>query len=202
MVQNILFDLDGVLFDGCDFHAEMFIQALSMIVPDKTITRKYHDAHLNGLPTRHKLKKLQIDPITADKIYILKQQLTTSKIGGYIRPDKKVEDICIHLRNLGYQIFCVSNSIRSTVEVCLSGMGVRKYFTGIVSNEDVSEPKPSPDPYLTLYRLYGLEPKECLILEDSEYGIESARTSGGHVLPVRNCEDVTLELILGKLESL
>jgi HAD superfamily hydrolase (TIGR01509 family) len=81
-------------------------------------------------------------------------------------------------------------------------MGVRSYFTGIISNEDTPAAKPSPEPYLTLYRLYSLDPRECLILEDSEYGIASAWASGGHVLPVRNCEDVTMELILTKLESL
>jgi HAD superfamily hydrolase (TIGR01509 family) len=201
MIQNILFDLDGVLFDGCDFHAKMFIKAVSIILPEQQITRMYHDTHLNALPTRDKLKKMQIDPVTSQKIYTLKQELTASKIGESIHPDKKVEDICIHLRSLGYQLFCVSNSIRSTIETCLSGMGVRKYFTGVISNEDVCAPKPSPEPYLTLYRLYGLEPTECLILEDSEYGIASARASGGHVLPVRNCEDVTLELMLQRLEN-
>jgi beta-phosphoglucomutase len=202
MIRNILFDLDGVLFDGCDFHAEMFIEALTRILPEQQISRKYHDSHLNALPTKEKLKQLQIHPTTAQKIYSLKQELTASKIGEFIHPDKKVEDICIHLRSMGYQLFCVSNSIRSTIETCLSGMGVRKYFTGVISNEDVSAPKPNPEPYLTLYRLYGLEPTDCLILEDSEHGIASARASGAHVLPVRNCEDVTLELILAKLETL
>jgi HAD superfamily hydrolase (TIGR01509 family) len=201
MIKNILFDLDGVLFDGCDFHAEMFLKAVSMVLPEQQITRKYHDAHLNALPTRDKLKKLQIDPVMAQKIYTVKQELTAKNIGEFIRPDKKVEDICVHLRSLGYELFCVSNSIRSTIETCLSGMGVRKYFTGVISNEDVSAPKPSPEPYLTLYRLYGLEPTECLILEDSEYGIASAKASGGHVLPVRDCDEVRLKLILNRLES-
>jgi len=201
MIHNILFDLDGVLFDGCDFHAEMFIEAVARILPEKQITRKYHDSHLNALPTKEKLKKLQIHPAMAEKIYTLKQELTASKIGEFICPDKKVEDICIHLRSLGYQMFCVSNSIKSTIEACLSGMGVRKYFTGIISNEDTPAPKPSAEPYLTLYRLYALDPRDCLILEDSEYGIASARASGAHVLPVRNCEDVTLELILKRLEN-
>ena len=199
MIKNIIFDLDGVLFDGCDFHAKTFIQAVLSILPDNPLTREFHDTHLNALPTRYKLNKLGIDSETAVRIYNLKQHITATTIGEYIRPDDKVKDICVKLQSLGYKIFCVSNSIRSTIEACLSGMGVREYFSGIISNEDTAAPKPSPEPYLTLYRLYGLNPGECLILEDSEYGIESARASGGNVLPVRDCDDVTLKKILDVL---
>lgn len=194
-----MFDLDGVLFDGCDFHAKLFIEAVLTILPEHTLTREFHDAQLNALPTRYKLKKLGIDSGTSERIYALKQELTATRIGEYIRPDKKVQDICAKLQSLGYQIFCVSNSIRSTVDACLSGMEVKEYFSGIISNEDTSVPKPSPEPYLTLYRLHGLNANECLVLEDSEYGIQSARDSGAYVLPVRDCDDVTLENILANL---
>ena len=201
MIKNIVFDLDGVLFDGCDFHAKMFIQAVLTIIPEHTLTREFHDEHLNALPTRYKLNKLGIDSDAAEKIYALKQSLTATMIGEYIYSDKKVQDICKKLQSLGYKIFCVSNSIRSTVDSCLSGMGVKHYFSGIISNEDTHVPKPSPEPYLTLYRTHGLNANECLILEDSAYGIESARTSGGNVLPVRDCSDVTLEKILHRLSD-
>jgi len=199
MIKNIVFDLDGVLFDGCDFHAKMFIQAVLTILPEHTLTREFHDEHLNALPTRYKLNKLGIDSEIADRIYTLKQKLTATMIGEFIRPDNKVKAICAKLQSLGYKIFCVSNSIRSTIDACLSGMEVKEYFSGVISNEDVSEPKPSPEPYLTLYRIYGLCPSECLILEDSAYGIESARSSGGKVLPVRDCNDLTLDKIMYNL---
>lgn len=202
MIKSIVFDLDGVLFDGCDFHAKMFIQAVSTVAPELNITREFHDAHLNALPTKHKLKKLGIDSATAEQIYALKQRLTEREIGKHIHPDKKVEDICITLKTLGYSIYCVSNSIRATVYVCLSGMGVSQYFSGIITNEDTSAPKPSPEPYLMLYRQHGLNPEECLILEDSEYGIQSARASGAHLLPVRDCNDVTLDAILRRIDEL
>jgi HAD superfamily hydrolase (TIGR01509 family) len=202
MIKNIVFDLDGVLFDGCDFHAKMFIQAVLAVLPEHPLTREFHDAHLNALPTKYKLRKLMIDPATAEQIYTLKQQLTEQEIANYIHEDKKVQDICIALKTLGYKIFCVSNSIRATVDSCLGGMGVREYFSGVITNEDTSLPKPSPEPYLTLYRQYGLEAGECLVLEDSEYGIQSARASGAHLLPVRDCNDVSLDAISDRIEEL
>lgn len=200
MIRNIIFDLDGVLFDGCDFHAETFITALKMVVPDIEMNRDYHDKYLNALPTRNKLKALGLDADTSERIYILKQELTAKNIGAYIKHDTKLQDMCTELIARKYRLFCVSNSIRQTIEVCLQGMGIIDYFEAIISNQDTTEAKPSPEPYLTLYRRCILEPKECLIVEDSPHGIESATKSGANVLPVRDCNDVTLELIIDTIK--
>jgi HAD superfamily hydrolase (TIGR01509 family) len=196
MISNIIFDLDGVLFDGCDFHAETFIKALRLVRPDIEISREYHDIHLNALPTRNKLKVLGLDADISEKVYTLKQEMTANNIGEYIKLDLKVQNICAELKSRNYRLFCVSNSIRQTIETCLQGMGVIDYFEGIISNQDTIEPKPSAEPYLTLYRKFNLNPKDCLILEDSPHGIESAMKSGANVLPVKNCNDVTLDLII------
>lgn len=190
MIRAILFDLDGVLFDGCTFHKDMFLQAVAEVRPDLSITSDYHDTHLNGLSTRKKIELLGLD----DAVFHRKQELTERHIDKYIHEDAKVQEICRSLVP-HYTVYCVSNSIRSTILRCLGGMGVLPFFTGIISNEDTPEPKPSPAPYLTLYRRYGLNPSECLILEDSPFGIESARRSGGHVLEVSDC-NVTLNMIL------
>jgi len=202
MIKNIIFDLDGVLFDGRGFHAITFLEAVRKVIPCSTLTEEYHEKHLDSLSTKQKLKRLGFDEDTSKKIYEMKQDLTTKNIGDYIIPNKKVQDICEGLIGLRYKLFCVSNSVRSTVEICLEGMGVISLFTGIISNQDTLEPKPSPEPYLTLYRKYNLEPKECLIVEDSPHGIESARKSGGNVLPVKDCNDVTMERIMNTLFDL
>lgn len=194
MIQNIIFDLDGVLFDGCDFHASIFLDVVQKVAPHLGLTREYHDMHLNALSTRKKAEVLNLSKEVAELIYTLKQEATCTALLDYVKRDQKVIDICKALRS-NYRLFCVSNSIRVTIETCLTGMGVIEFFSGIISNQDTTEPKPSPEPYLTLFKTYNLDPKECLILEDSPFGIESATKSGGHVLPVRNCDDVTLENI-------
>jgi beta-phosphoglucomutase len=201
MIRNIIFDLDGVLFDGCKFHRDIFITAVKLVRPDIIISEEYHDTYLNALSTRNKLKILNLGTDTSEQIYRIKQELTEKTIGDYIKPDKKVQDICTELKGRNYMLFCVSNSIRGTVDACLSGMGVIHNFTGIISNQDTKEAKPSPEPYLTLYRKYNLDPKECLIIEDSVYGIESATKSGGNVLAVKDCSEVSLESILNWIKS-
>jgi beta-phosphoglucomutase len=201
MIYNIIFDLDGVLFDGSDLHANLFLEALHSLSPELQMTRECHDSELHALTTRQKLKKLGIEPELSDKIYKLKQELTATKMQS-VPINKKVMELCVTLTSRGYNIFCVSNSVRSTVVQCLSGMGVIDYFSGIISNEDTKEPKPSPEPYLTLFRVCNLNAKECMIVEDSPCGLESATKSGAHILPVKDCDDVTLQKILQAASSL
>jgi beta-phosphoglucomutase-like phosphatase (HAD superfamily) len=63
----------------------------------------------------------------------------------------------------------------------------------MVSNEDVSKPKPDPEMYLSAMARLGVGPEECLIVEDNEHGVRAAKASGAHVLVVGNPNDVTHE---------
>lgn len=202
MIKNIIFDLDGVLFDGCELHASLFLQAVNTICPQLSLSKEYHDQVLNGLSTKKKLEVLKIQEDDAKKIYDLKQEKTIQYLKENIESSPKNMEICETLLSEGYSIFCVTNSIRLTVEIILKGMRIYPYFKGIISNQDTTESKPSPQPYLTLFTKYGLNPKECLILEDSPHGIESARKSGGNLLCVSNCNDVTIENILNTITKI
>ena len=201
MIRNIVFDLDGVLFDGCDLHANLFLRAVSEVRPDIGVTKDYHDIHFNGLPTKTKLKLLGISDDEAAQISTLKQELTRSHLATLGESVKNIE-VCEELKRHGFNIYCVSNSIRSTIETVLSQMGILHMFSGIVSNEDVSESKPSPIPYLTLFDTYSISPDECLVVEDSEFGILSATRSGAFVLCVRNCDDLTLSTLLETVDHI
>ena len=63
------------------------------------------------------------------------------------------------------------------VEV-LEAWSLRPFFAAIVGAEDVTNSKPSPDPYLEAARRLGLAPEVCVAIEDSPWGLDSARAAG------------------------
>jgi len=201
MIKNIIFDLDGVLFDGCEFHAETFMKAVNKCKPGLKLTKEYHDSVLNGMTTKQKLKLMNVTAEESEEISTLKQRLTRDTIHQYIKPSESQKAMLQALYYMKYPIYCVSNSIRPTVETCLAGLEIMEYFSGIISNEDTTEPKPSPQPYLTAFSKWNLDPKESVIVEDSPHGIQSARSSGAHVLVVTGVGDVTLKALLDFIES-
>jgi len=66
----------------------------------------------------------------------------------------------------------------------LKNLGVGSYFEVTASSDDVKEGKPAPDIYLDVARKLGVDPSECLVLEDSVNGVISAKRAGMSVYAV------------------
>lgn len=62
--------------------------------------------------------------------------------------------------------------------------GIAGAFTHVVTLDDVTAPKPAPDPYLLAASLFGVDPARCLVFEDSEAGAEAAHRAGCVVVQV------------------
>ena len=68
------------------------------------------------------------------------------------------------------------------VEPRLERLGVRERFDVIVTAADVARGKPAPDIYLEAAAQLGVEPADCLVLEDSVPGCEAALAAGMSVI--------------------
>jgi len=80
--------------------------------------------------------------------------------------------------------------------------GLKKYLDYMVSNEDVSIGKPDPEMYVKAMSYLGVEPHECLIVEDNENGIKAARASGGHLLIVKEVADANFDNVIGRIREI
>lgn len=76
----------------------------------------------------------------------------------------------------------VTSSQRRFVDAVLSRTGMR--FPVVVTGNDVSRSKPSPEPYLLAARRLGADPGRCLVLEDSPTGVAAAEAAGCFVIAV------------------
>lgn len=78
----------------------------------------------------------------------------------------------------------VTSSRRDSAHRKLAIAGLSHHFAHIVSRDDVTTPKPDPEPYLLAARHLGLPPHRCLVFEDSEPGAEAAHRAGCQVVQV------------------
>ena len=121
----------------------------------------------------------------------LKQKATVELAYANCRPSFQHRYALSRLKQEGYQLAVCSNSIRSTVDLMMSLTRLRTYLDFFLSNEDVERAKPAPDIYTHAIGQLGVDPREVLIVEDNDHGIEAARRSGGHVMIVSNVDDVS-----------
>ena len=200
MIKAILYDLDGVLVDATEWHYESLNLALEQVKGFK-IKRDEHIQTFNGLPTMRKLEILleqgRIKKDDFDSIWDEKQDLTIEVIMKSASIDQN--KIRLHESTKSYRKVCVTNSIRKTALLMLEKTGQLDFMDFVISNEDVSLPKPSPEGYNIAIKKLNFEPNECMIIEDAPKGIEAAHQTKAHVFEVSGYYDVTLENVLTKI---
>lgn len=202
MIQAVIFDMDGVLIDAKEWHYEALNKALALFGFE--ISRYDHLTTFDGLPTSKKLNMLSKTSNLPQELHgfinTLKQNYTMDMVFERCRPTFIHEYALSTLKAQGYKLGVASNSIRATVQTMMQKADLERYLDTMLSNEDVKEPKPSPDIYIKAMQQLQLEPSQCLIVEDNEHGIQAARASGAHVLVVGDVNDVNYDNIMNAIK--
>ena len=84
----------------------------------------------------------------------------------------------IHAQHGKIPFAIVSGSPRASVIKTLNSLGLADKFDEIVGAEDYRQGKPNPEPFLMAARLLNVPPSQCLVFEDSDAGIASAKAAG------------------------
>jgi beta-phosphoglucomutase len=172
----VLFDLDGVLVDACEWHFESLNRALNDVAGIE-ITRRGHEHRFNGLPTKVKLTMLNIVGEEFNRVWDLKQEYTLKVIEERARVMPEKIELLNYLRSNNVKIACVTNSIRKTAEKMLSTTGQLDLVDLLIANEDVERNKPYPDCYNLAVKVLNADPDKTLCVEDSEAGAKAAQSS-------------------------
>lgn len=200
MIKAILYDLDGVLVDATEWHYESLNIALKEVA-GFIIERNEHISTFNGIPTKKKMEILneqnRLSLNLFQEVWDKKQEKTKEVIERSASIDQN--KIRLHNNTKNMKKACITNSIRETAMLMLEKTGQLEFMDFVISNEDVTEPKPSPEGYNLAMKRLKLEPHECMIVEDAPKGIEAAKSSGANVYEVNGFYDVSLENILQKI---
>lgn len=169
-IKLIILDLDGVLVNTKDIHYQTLNKALSEIDTQYEITQQEHLHKYDGLKTNQKLELLteqkNLPLHYHSQIWERKQNLTISALKN-LTINAELIEMLRNLKREGYRIACCSNSIRNTIYVTLYKLQILEYFDLILSNQDVTSPKPHPEIYWEAMSRTEVLPQETLIVEDS-----------------------------------
>lgn len=75
---------------------------------------------------------------------------------------------------------------------------LRQYFQAIITDEDVTHSKPDPEPYALAASKLGVEPRDCVVFEDSFNGLLSGRNAGASVVALATTNPY--EALVGKAD--
>jgi beta-phosphoglucomutase len=93
---------------------------------------------------------------------------------------------CVERLATAYPLGIASGALRHEIEAILRGARLDRHFRFIVASGDTPEGKPAPDPYRLAAELHRVAPSDCVAIEDSRWGIESAKSAGLSCVAVTN----------------
>jgi HAD superfamily hydrolase (TIGR01509 family) len=178
-MKAVIFDVDGTLIDSVDFHAEAWRQALAEF--GHTPTYAAIRAQIGKGGDQLMPMFLSPDEIHSQgaKIESLRSLIFTKKFSPRIGPFAKVRELFEKLRKNDFKIALGSSAKKDELPIYKEICRIGDLVDAETSAEDVNASKPQPDVFLAvLDRLGGISSEKCLVVGDSPYDAEAARSAG------------------------
>lgn len=88
-----------------------------------------------------------------------------------------------------YPLALTSSSTFEEVQTVMDELNIGSLFKVLITSRDVAHGKPHPEPYLLTAEKLGVAPANCLVIEDSENGVKSAKSAGMKCIAISNTEN-------------
>ncbi len=122
-------------------------------------------------------------PLTADD----KRELM--EIYRVLPPFEETEDALQKLKDSGYRMYAFSNGTHEAVESLLANAGIRDFFLGVVSVDEIKTFKPNPAVYLHFLRKTGSASSDTYLISGNPFDVIGAVSAGLRAVWVRRSED-------------
>jgi len=206
MLRAVIFDFDGVITDSEILHLRAFNRVLAQY--DIEIkTKDYYKDYL-GLTDVDCFQlvankgRLGLDGREIENLVKQKNQVFQELAKTEGRIIEGVRDFLEMLRQNNVPMAICSGAVLAEIALILEEARLRSFFAVIVSAEQVKRGKPNPEGFLlTLQKLNrivspaeaGIQnpilPNQCIVVEDSHWGLEAAKAAGMHTIAVTNSYD-------------
>jgi beta-phosphoglucomutase len=215
MLGAVIFDFDGVITDTEILHLRSFNRVLEQFNIEIALREYYKEylgySDIDCLKAVSKRYDLGLDK---DKIYELIQE--KSQIFEEIASTESkiidgVPEFLEMLKKYHIPMAICSGALLVEIEMILDDANLRSYFEVVVSAEQVKKGKPDPEGFLLTLKMLNktlhqqLKATECVVIEDSHWGLEAAKTADMHTVAVTNSYDAEdlgqAETIVSKLNE-
>lgn len=183
-IKAIIFDLDGTLVDsepnyyesdkkllgeyGIELTEEMGIKYIGIGCQDMMADIKANFNIDDSLESLLAKKNQYYIDIAKDNTIVFPEMLTFLQL----------------LKENNFPMAIASGSSLEVIEMITAITNIKPYFDVALSAEEVKRGKPAPDIFLETAKRLGISPINCLVLEDSQYGVEAAKSAGMYCISI------------------
>lgn len=202
-IRGFIFDLDGVLTDTAEYH----YRGWKRLADEEGIPFTRQDNEfLRGIPRRESLMLILQGRMHPEEKILEMMDRKNRYYLEYIREVSPKDllpgarELLEEIRQAGLKsaLGSASKNARDVVQ----RLGIAHLLDAIADGNSVERQKPAPDLFLHAAELLGLEPHECVVVEDAAAGIEAAQVGGFRAVGLGPRERVgNADLVLESLEG-
>lgn len=187
--RGAIFDWDGVIINSARHHEvswERLAKEVDKLLPEGHFKRGFGMKNEVIIPGQLRWTS---DPEEVRRLSLRKETIyreVVRELGITALPG--VESWLRTLREAGIPCVIASSTHRENIITTLEVLGLKAFFSDIVSAEDVKHGKPDPEVFLTAAKRIGVEPACGVVFEDALVGIAAATAAGMHVVAVATTE--------------
>ena len=193
MIRGVLFDMDGVLADSeeyiCRAAMMMFAELGYAVEPDdfKPFIGTGENRYIGGVAEKYGIG------VEIEKVKARTYEIYGEIIRNNLKPLPGAVETVSRCREQGLRLAIATSADRVKLEANLVELGIpASSFDAIITGLDVEKKKPFPDIYLMAAEKIGLQPEECLVVEDAATGITAGKRAGCRCLAVSSSFDPEL----------
>jgi beta-phosphoglucomutase len=182
--KGVIFDMDGVVVDNHRFHFKAWMKFSRQ--HNFELNEEIYRDKFNG-KTNADLFKMIFGEVSSDqmKAYAEEKEGLYKKLYlEHMEPMKGLLDFLEFLKSQRLKVALGTSAPPGNVDFVLDHLKLRQYFPVIVDGTQVEKGKPDPQVYQLCCMRMGLEPKDCVVFEDSLAGLESGMRAGCDVIAV------------------
>jgi len=185
-LEAVLWDLDGVIADTGTYHfqawQDVFHERGVNITEDDF---KRHFGQRNDTIIRSTLGR-NISPDELDAIASEKEENYRRRVTPNIKPLPGVIELISSLKRHELKMAIASSAPLENIHLITRGLGIDDCFQAVVCNREVAEGKPDPQVFLLAAQKLGVEPQNCVVIEDAVAGVTAAKRAGMKCVAVTN----------------
>lgn len=184
-IKAVIWDMDGVIADSGPYHLAAWQEILGKRGVKFTAGDFKHSFGLRNdniiRNTLGKISQAEVDTIAREK------EATFRRLAGRkIKPLPGALELLRTLKKEGFRMAIASSTSSENIELVTDTLGTADCFQAVVTGHDVTEGKPNPQVFLLAARRLGVEPTNCLVIEDAVVGVTAAKRAGMYCLAVTN----------------
>lgn len=194
-IRGVLFDMDGIVLDTEKLYARFWMEAANALGYPMTYEQALGMRSLNRAAGQARLESYFGRGISIEQVRAVRIERMERYIDEYgAEPKPGIRELLDYLDEKGIAAAITTSSPIERVIKYLTPLGLVERFQRICTGYDVPKGKPEPDIYLYGAKSLGLQPEECIALEDSPSGVLSAFRAGCVTVMIPDLDAPTEEM--------